>query len=94
MVHISLDSRYALSSDVHQWIILQDGRPKWFYPTLYDLLNDWLLNEKPKLSEATTVSGLLEYLKQQQERLYTLLTSFDFRGKLPILVSGNKEEKQ
>ena len=93
MVHINFDSRYAITSDKFQWVLLKDGRPFWFFQNLENLLKSYL-SLKIKGCNAKTMNELIECGKQQQEALHSLLTSFNFRSKLPILASGNKRGRK
>lgn len=86
-VNISLDSRYTISSDKHQWILLQDNRPFWFFQNLENLLNEYL-RLKIKESDIKTIQELIEYKKTQQEALCRVLTSIQIQDKLKVLASG------
>ena len=86
-VNIPLDSRYAISSDKHQWILFQDNRPFWFFQNLENLLNEYL-RLKIKGSDIKTIQELIEYQKTQQEALCRVLTSIQIQDELKVLVSG------
>ncbi len=90
MVHINLDSTYSINADNLQWILLRDGRPYWFFQSLEEFLNAYL-NLKLRGSDAKY--SLIDVQNKQQERLYNLLTTLDFKTKLQILASGKGGEK-
>jgi len=89
-MNIKLDSTYSLSADALQWVLLKEGRAYWFFTNLEDLLNDYL-QLKLRGSDAKLISSLIDNLNKKQQRLNTLLTSSEFKAKLPILSDGGKK---
>lgn len=90
MVQINLDSKYAITSDPRQWILLNDGRPFWFFSSLEELLHSYL-DLKARDSPAKLIHSLIDTQNKQQERLHSLLTTLDFKAKLPILARGGRD---
>lgn len=90
MVNIKLDNKHSFTSDNLQWILLKDGRPYLFFQSLEGLLLNYL-NLKLRGSDAKLIHSLIDSQKKQYERLTKLLTTLDFKAKLPILASGKNK---
>ncbi len=90
MIQINLDSKYSITADKFQWILMKEDRPLWFFTNLESLLNDYL-NLKIKEKNIKTINGLSQAYKTQQEHLHKVLTTFNSKHKLPFLASGKNK---
>lgn len=90
MVDIKLDSRYSISADPRQWILMQDERPFWFFPNLRDLLNDYVLL-CVKEGDSKNVEELKEALKNTTQSVSHSLNIYQktlSKAKLPLVTKG------
>ncbi len=88
MTVIKLTSKYSLTSDAHNWIVMKDGVWNWYYSTLYDALYDVYFNEDIKRSRASNDVELINVLKKSAEGLYKALKAIQengTKGKNPII---------
>ena len=67
-VNIQLDSRYSITADHLQWVLLLDQRPHWFFPDLVYLLKEYL-NVKSRECNVREATQLIHYQTQLLERL-------------------------
>ena len=82
MVNIKLDNQYRIVSDERQWILKKEGYSRdeniGYYVTIEMALEGYL-DLKMRQSDATSVFGLMNYLKSLQTRLNTLLHPLNLR---------------
>jgi len=73
MVNIKLDNTWTLSSDSKQWMLCKEGRSVTYHSQLEDAILSYF-ELKIRGSNATTMSGLLEYHKLLCAGLCRVLT--------------------
>ena len=78
MVNIKLDNTWTLSSDSKQWMLCKEGRSVTYHSQLEDAILSYF-ELKIRGSNATTMSGLLEYHKLLCAGLCRVLTPLKIR---------------
>lgn len=90
VVNIPLDSRYGITADHHQWILLLDQRPHWFFPDLLSLLQSYL-EVKFRDCNVRDIQQLIHYQNQLTERLIQTPNTHlkqTAEAKLPLIKNG------
>jgi len=75
-MNIRLDSRYCISSDKYQFILMLDDRPNKFFVKLEDLIKEYL-NMKMRTSEARKLEHLKNYIENVKKQLCEVLQAYN-----------------
>jgi len=86
-MNIAIDNRYSLSSDIHQFIILDGGRMVKFFSNLGNAL-DWLLRAKIRGSNVKSIEQLRYTVIKHSDRLQQLVTSIEFKDQVKKMEDG------
>jgi len=69
MITIPITKDFTLRSEIHCWVVLKNGMPKWFYSTLHDVLIDLINNELLKKKDLKTMIELLNHIKSVEKNV-------------------------
>lgn len=88
---ITLNHRYSLTADKHQWIVMEDGRNIKFFSKL-EYVFSWLLRQKLKDCNLKTLEQLIFLVKTHSQALQQLITSNDFQSQVKECGRGMKND--